>query len=422
MAEVETKTQETKTPVVAAVATDGKGVFAGKKGKESETPGWLKSASKNAGTKIADVSEVEGQGGIKSFRQEKPTDTELGLNPGTRIEVAVEKKVVQKADIEAAKKMLAAGFDPKTGKKLDEKELKIAKGELEAKIEAESDENVEADTDKTMSKGESETGTEVEEKKGILNNLKSLFATRKKDQQGTVDKVDESLAKAKETGTKANISPDEKKQYIEAERIYQEGLASVKDLIAPASMEIQYDRIRMDGLYVQSFYVFSYPRYLEVNWLAPIINYDVTMDISQFIYPIDSGLMMKTLKKKVAQMRSSMRISAEKGNVSDPAIETALEDAEGLRTQLQRGEEKFFQYALYFTIYAKTEKKLTKITKQLESLLSGKLIMTKRAQVQAEHALNATLPLCLDELYTIRNMNTGPLSTTFPFTSSDLTS
>lgn len=214
----------------------------------------------------------------------------------------------------------------------------------------------------------------------------------------------------------------EKQEIINAERIYQEGLAGVKDLIAPGAMEIQYDKIRVDGMYSQTFYVYSYPRYLEVNWLSPVVNFDVTMDMSQFIYPISSEEIMKTLKKKVAQMQSSMRIQAEKGQVRDPALETALADAEQLRTEIQRGQEKFFQFALYFTLYADDEKKLEKVSKQLQSLLAGKLVMTKGAQLQAEHGFNSSLPQCLDELYVIRNMNTGPLSSTFPFTSSDLTS
>ncbi|MFA4891256.1 MAG: DUF87 domain-containing protein, partial [Candidatus Gracilibacteria bacterium] len=131
---------------------------------------------------------------------------------------------------------------------------------------------------------------------------------------------------------------------------------------------------------------------------------------------------MKTLRKKVAQMQSSMSIMAEKGQVSDPGLETALQDAESLRREIQKGTEKFFQFALYFTIYAEDDKKLEKLSKQLESLLAGKLVLTKRAQVQAEHGFNSTIPQALDELDTVRNMNTSPLSTTFPFTSSDLTS
>jgi len=259
-------------------------------------------------------------------------------------------------------------------------------------------------------------------KKTVFETLKSAFVSTAKTAQTAVDKVDQADKLKEETGAEVKISAADRQKYIDAEKLFDDGLASVKDLIAPSSMEINYDNIRIDGLYARTFYVYAYPRYLNTNWLSPIINFDVTMDISQFIYPIDSGEIMKTLKKKVAQMRSSMSIMAEKGQVSDPGLETALEDAENLRREIQRGKEKFFQFALYFTVYSEDDKKLEKISKQLESLLAGKLVLTKRSQVQAEHGFNSTIPQGLDELDTVRNMNTAPLSTTFPFTSSDLTS
>lgn len=220
----------------------------------------------------------------------------------------------------------------------------------------------------------------------------------------------------------AKAELEEQRKLLEGEKVYQQGLTTIRDLIAPSSMEIRYDMIRVEGMYAQSFFVYAYPRYLDTNWLAPIVNFDVTMDISQFIYPIDSATIMKILKKKVAQMQASVRINAEKGMVSDPALETALQDAEELRTEIQRGQEKLFQFALYFTIYSDDDKKIQKIAKQLESILGAKLILTKKAELQAEHGFNSTLPICLDELEVIRNMNTSPLSSTFPFSSSDLTS
>jgi conjugal transfer ATP-binding protein TraC len=259
-------------------------------------------------------------------------------------------------------------------------------------------------------------------KKTVFDNLKGLFVSNASKAKAAVDKIDKSDKLSAETGQKVKISSAERQKYMDAEKLYNDGLASIKDLIAPSSLEINYDNVRIDGMYARTFYVYAYPRYLNTNWLAPVINFDVTLDISQFIYPINSGEIMKTLKKKVAQMQSSMSIMAEKGQVSDPALETALQDAETLRRDIQKGNEKFFQFALYFTIYADDKKKLDKVTKQLESLLAGKLVLTKRAQVQAEHGFNSTLPQGLDELDTVRNMNTSPLSTTFPFTSSDLTS
>lgn len=208
----------------------------------------------------------------------------------------------------------------------------------------------------------------------------------------------------------------------EAEKIYREGLATIKDLIAPSSMEFMYDKMRVSGLFAKSFFVYAYPRYIEANWLSPVINFDVSMDISLFIYPTSSMKIMKFLKNKVAQIQSTMRMEAEKGMVSDPALETALQDAEELRRNIQRGEEKFFQFALYFTIYAEDEEKLKKIQTRLESALGGKLVLTKSADLQMEHGFHSSLPLATDELEVIRNMNTNPLSTTFPFSSADLTS
>ncbi len=271
-----------------------------------------------------------------------------------------------------------------------------------------------------MKEGISSTMPKV--KKTVFENIKDLFIFNTSKGKEAIEKVDKSDKLHEETSEKVAISSAERQKYVEAERLYKDGLASIKDLIAPSSMEINYDNVRIDGMYARTFYVYAYPRYLNTNWLAPVVNFDVTMDISQFIYPIDSAEIMKTLKKKVAQMQSSMSIMAEKGQVSDPSLETALSDAESLRREIQKGTEKFFQFALYFTMYAEDDKKLEKLSKQLESLLAGKLVLTKRAQVQAEHGFNSTIPQALDELDTVRNMNTSPLSTTFPFTSSDLTS
>ncbi len=218
------------------------------------------------------------------------------------------------------------------------------------------------------------------------------------------------------------LTEQEKKEIRDAQKIYEQGLVSVRDLIAPSALEFTFSNFRVSGMYAKSYFVFGYPGFIETNWLSPVINFDVTMDVSMFIYPIDSASIMKFLRNKVAQLRASIGINAEKGNVRDPALEATLQDAEELRDALQRGYEKMFQLSLYFTVYADDEKKLEKITKQLETMLGGKLVTIKPAFLQMEHAFNACLPMALDEMGVTRNMNTNPLSTAFPFTSSDLTS
>ncbi len=262
-------------------------------------------------------------------------------------------------------------------------------------------------------------------KKGIFARL---FRDKSKDEKAGEVALS---AESKEQALKATLdmpfdpkklSPEERKSIIDAEKLFNEGLVSIKDLIAPSSMEIMYDSVRIEGQYAQTIFVYSYPRYIDTNWLSPLVNYDVTMDISQFVYPIDSTKIMKKLRTKVAQIQSSIRMGLEKGNVRDPELETALEDAENLRTQIQRGQEKFFQFGLYITVYADDQKKLKKVVKQLESILGGKLVLTKRADLRTEHGFNSCLPQATDEISVYRNMNTSPLSSTFPFSSTDLTS
>jgi len=258
-------------------------------------------------------------------------------------------------------------------------------------------------------------------KMGFLQKLKAtLFPVKTSNKNtGTTSEsaIDGKVSDAKKTDKKTEAS-----EIREAEKIYKEGLATIKDMIAPTSMEFLYDKMKIGGLYAKSFFVYAYPRFIEANWLSPVINFDVSMDISMFIYPTNSAKIMKFLKNKVAQIQSTIRMEAEKGMVGDPALETALQDAEELRRNIQRGEEKFFQYALYFTVYAKSEEELKKTQTKLESALGGKLILTKSADLQVEHAFKSSVPLAMDQLEITRNMNTSPLSTTFPFSSSDLTS
>lgn len=223
--------------------------------------------------------------------------------------------------------------------------------------------------------------------------------------------------KATEVKTQAEVN----KQVSELEKIYKEGLTSLKDLLAPASLKFQNNYFELNQKVGRSFFVLAYPRFLSTNWLSFIINSEAELDVSMFIYPIDSVSILKKLKSKVGEIGSQMAINQEKGMVRDPMLETAYQDVESLRDALMQGTEKYFRFALYFTLYATDLKELDKQSTVLESALGSKLIITKRALMQSQSGLNSTLPLGIDELNVASNLNTSPLSTTFPFVSPDLT-
>jgi len=211
-------------------------------------------------------------------------------------------------------------------------------------------------------------------------------------------------------------------ELVQKEREYKQGLNTLRDLIAPSAFRVNQNYVEVSGKLARSFFILSYPRFVSTDWLSPIINLDAPMDMAMYIYPMETAEIMKKLKNKVGQLESSMRMGQEKGNVRDPMMETAFQDTEALRNRLQQGTERYFRFSIYFTIYANDNKELDQYAATLESILGSKLIIAKPAVLQMEQGFNSTLPLGNDELAIATNMNTEPLSTTFPFVSSELTS
>ncbi len=206
------------------------------------------------------------------------------------------------------------------------------------------------------------------------------------------------------------------------EQIYQKGLAALHDILAPAALEINSNYLRLGKKFTQSFFIFNYPRFLNTNWFATMINLDKTMDISFFISPVDTGTALKNLRKKVAQVESEISMREDKGLVRDPMLETAYRDLEDLRDKLQQSREKLFKFGLYITVYADSPEELNKIEISIRSILDAKLAYSKPAIYQQVEGFNSTMPIVTDELQINTTMNSGPIAATFPFVSSDLTS
>lgn len=104
----------------------------------------------------------------------------------------------------------------------------------------------------------------------------------------------------------------EEKQVLETEKDYKEALAYIKDIISPAFFKAFPDKLRINNTYVKTFFIYAYPNFLEGNWLAPVINWDIKFDMSMYVYPIESAFVQKYLKKRLTQLHSERSINAEK--------------------------------------------------------------------------------------------------------------
>ena len=195
---------------------------------------------------------------------------------------------------------------------------------------------------------------------------------------------------------------------------------NIQDTIAPSAIEVDFSFIKIDDTYVRTLFVTGYPRYVTANWLSPLINFNHSLDVSMFIYPSDSKDTLESLRRRIAEMEAEINTDIQRGKVPRAATEAGLEDAKALQSQLVKGAERFFQFSLYLSISAETEKDLNTTTSQVQSMLASLLIISKTASLTMEDAFKSTLPYAKDRLMITRNMDTTSLSTTFPFTSSEL--
>jgi type IV secretory pathway VirB4 component len=210
------------------------------------------------------------------------------------------------------------------------------------------------------------------------------------------------------------------REEMEVQAAFQKGVTALRDFIAPSSIEFTGTHFQIGTRFARSYYVYGYPRQVYTGWLSSMVNLDEVVDISMFIYPVESQVVLENLRKKVSQLEAGIQIDAEKGRVRDPAKQAQILDAEEMRDKLQVGEERFFRFGLYFTLYGSSLEELEFVSHKVESMLGQQLIYSKPATSQQEQGLNNTVPQFTDQLQIRRNMSTGAVSTSFPFTSADL--
>lgn len=197
---------------------------------------------------------------------------------------------------------------------------------------------------------------------------------------------------------------------------------NIKDIIAPSYIGINQNYIKLGERIAKSFFIFSYPRYLDTGWLSPLINLNVPFDISFFIHPVDTRLILKKLVRKVTQVSSELMEREQKGLIRDPALETGYRDIESLRDKIITAQEKMFRLGIYITIYEEDEERMKEIEVNLRSIFESRLIYIKPASFRQKEGFISTTPYGLDQLLINAPLNTEPLSTTFPFISFDLSS
>jgi len=196
---------------------------------------------------------------------------------------------------------------------------------------------------------------------------------------------------------------------------------TIQDIIAPIDLEVDFNDLQIGDYFARTLFISGYPRFVGPNWLSPIVNFEHSLRISTFYYPVDSKTILEKLKKKIGEMEASLYSQMEDRKVVDPSLKVALSDAQQLQDSIAEGTEKFFHFAMYVTIYARNKELLEKYSRNVVSTFAAMNVTARPATLQQEPGFISTQPIGVDKLYITRNMDTTSIATTFPFVSSELT-
>src|ERR1035438_8207500 len=78
----------------------------------------------------------------------------------------------------------------------------------------------------------------------------------------------------------------------EVNAAFQKGITALRDFIAPSSLEFSSTHFQLGTRFARTYYVYGYPRNLYTGWLSSMVNLDEVMDMSLYVYPVESRVVL----------------------------------------------------------------------------------------------------------------------------------
>jgi len=199
------------------------------------------------------------------------------------------------------------------------------------------------------------------------------------------------------------------------ERLAAFGLRSLADLLAPSSLVVADDHLLLDGEYTRMLTLADLPPVVAAGWLNGVLAEHLAIDLSMHIRPLEGGAAASALKLKSWRLGGALNDDASNGRPIDNHLTTALEQIEGLRRGLARREIALFSVGLYLRLRASWRAQLDELTQQVVGLLAAQAGAALVPRLQQEQGFRACLPEARDALQVLHTLDTGTLSTIYPF-------
>ena len=217
------------------------------------------------------------------------------------------------------------------------------------------------------------------------------------------------------------LTSDLRKYISEVEKRYTTTINDYKTHIAPSFWEFKATDFNVSWMLGKSYYVQSYPSYIDALWTRDLLGFNEKRDMSFLIYPEEDSAIQTMLKQRATQLKAEINESIQKWITLDTEVEQQYRDVEDIRQKLTTREERYFELWYYINLYNEDEQKLKEIWRKFEQKISGYWVRLKNATQRMDEWFNSVLPICMDDLWITRSAVTSSLAWSFPFISNDLT-
>lgn len=202
-----------------------------------------------------------------------------------------------------------------------------------------------------------------------------------------------------------------------------DGVTTISHQIAPASIIYSSDNdLKIEDNYVRTFVINGYPSRVSLGWLDKMYSYDGDMDVCCYIEPSNERTALDELTSKITQYQTQLDIETERGSVKNTtALRSKLEALYRQRALLEQNYENMFHTSTFCSLYNHDVKELNKSAQKFQSKISGGRMKIMPLALRQDDGYKTVSPFGICEIPDyFRNINTGALSTMFPFYNSEL--
>jgi len=200
------------------------------------------------------------------------------------------------------------------------------------------------------------------------------------------------------------------------------GLAgdNLTEIIAPTSVDIYPDHIRIGSLYLRFLVTMDWPPSLWGGWMQGINDLADDMDISIHICPRDMAADLRQISAQIRKMHGATVADRISNRADDHLTLVKKEKTEKLMRKFASGDEKLFDFICLLAIKAYSLEELDEKSAGVISKIAAREITIDVPKHQLKDAFLSYVPLGMMSMPFTRGFTSSLIGASFPLTSEDM--